>query len=293
MHAHTVALAANHAAALTPPHAHGSVIVLAVLAGAAGLTLWAFRYTRRLVCWLIAFAAGICAIGVGVWSDALVALVTSGPGQIALIVIVFASGITFYLVAVHDAQGRKIRQAKRKRRKDKKDRGRDDYDDDVSAELALTGGKEIVIPRRSNTLDRRSHHHHIGSPAVAAIFGTSFSLLVITFGLIMTDLWESFTSLGSTVATQSGRASSGKAAAAAVAGHGQSPGHIVLIGAAILIAVLYGGHRVSRRIHGDKNKNNDGGNGGGGGRGGRKKRGRNRGGGQVQNNRPTQELGWH
>lgn len=308
MHAHTAALAA-HAAAVVAPHAHGSVLVIAALAGAAGLTLWAFRYTRRLVCWLIAFAAGICAVGITVWSDALIALVTTPAGLIALIVIVFASGITFYLVAVHDAQGRKIRKAKRDRKqrdkkvKEARKRG-DGYDDeDFAAELALAGasGKEIVVPRRSNTLNQRSHHHHLGSPAVAAIFGTSFSLAVLTFGLIASELWQSFTSLGSTVATQSDQVSTGKATAAAL-GHGSmSPLHVLLIAVAIAAAVLYAGHRVSRWIHGDKNKNNDGGSNGSG-RGGRKKRrGGNRGGGgggfggggQVQNGPTPQELGWH
>lgn len=291
MHAHTVALAAHEAAAVTPPHAHGSVLVLAAIFGAVGLTLWAFKYRRRLSCWLIAFATGICAVGISVWSDALVALVTTPFGIVALVVTVAVSGMTFYLVAVHDTQGRKIRKAKKDKKAAKKaaKKAGQAYDDegDVGAELALVGGKEILIPRRHNQLDHRSHYHHLGAPAVAAIFGTSFALLVITFGLIMTDLWQSFTSLGSTVATQSDRVSSGKATAAAAAGHGMSPGHIALIGLAILLVVLYAGHRIEKWRTRPKGDNGEGGGNGGG----RRKR-RNRGGGGGQRTTP-QQMGWH
>lgn len=288
MHAHLAALIAAHHAAAAAPTAHGSAIFIAVIAGAIGVTLYAYGHARRFQCWMIAIAAGACVIGVSVWTDALAALIDNWVGQLFLVGIVVVSGFAFHMEAVHDAEGRRIRQAKRKRRKGKKDakaarrRGDDDYADDISAELELASKAEVAIPHRRSLLDNAKHHHPVRSPFISTVFGTAFTLALISIGLIAEDLWQSVTGLGTGLVTQSSRVNSGKAAAAAVKHH-HSPVPVLLAAFLIVGMVFYLAHKVHQHREdannngggGGRNNRGGGGSGGGGGGRGSKKNNRN------------------
>lgn len=253
MHGHIAVLTAvgRYAAVPAASHPHGSIIGLAALAGAVGITLWAYGHMRRAQCWLIAFAAGSCAVGIAAWTDALAALTSTSKGLTVLVIVASVSGIAFYLEAVHDLDGRKIRRAKRaKRNLRKMSRGIEKPGKEL---VPASRGGAVDIPRRRSALDAKDHHHHLRSPAVSAIFGTSFATVIISLGVLVRWVFQSIGGVGGSVTGASAQISSGAAAAAATSPHGTSPGMDLFLAALALMVVTYIGHRVhKRRLSGGK-----------------------------------------
>jgi hypothetical protein len=234
MHGYTQAVTlAAHASGLGPhAHAHGDAIIAAAILGALGITLWVYSHTRRLISWLIAAATALVAAGLITWRDALVGITSSGTGLAILFILVFISPVCFYYEAIHHPVRRRERQAKRRERLTRRSE-----DGDEKAALALKSVK------RASTLDGVDHHHHIRTPAIAAVFGTVVTLTIISFGALLTEAREVMTGAADSFAQSSSAVRSGKAAAAMP--HSTDSG-ILFAGLVVFAIVIYGAHRAHK-----------------------------------------------
>jgi hypothetical protein len=175
-----------------------AVAIMGVAVAAAGVRLWLYGRLPRPTAWVLAFGFVLLGIGIPVWTDTLASLTKSQTGQYALMGVLFVTGVSFYVEAVHKPRKPKI------------------------------DGNGVMPDQKPD------HYHRVTTMATASVFGTALVVAIVRWATLRGLAKNSPSTVRQTFRQQAAFVKSGQAAASITA----STEHLVLLGAFLIFTAL-------------------------------------------------------